>query len=113
MNFIRNADLSLEDFRYAGDDEIKVKSSFGEELTPQENSLKESAPLVEMLYLTSVYNGVSAIPCSSKYRVMSPKEVSGSAYISNISRTWSAAKESATIIFVRIFFTTVGSKSKL
>ena len=29
--------------------------------------------------------------CSSKYRVISPKEVSGSAYISNISRTWSAA----------------------
>ena len=29
----------------------------------------------------------SLIPCSAKYRVISPKEVSGSAYISNISRT--------------------------
>lgn len=60
VNFIRNADLSLEDFRYAGDDEIRieVKSGFGDEVTPQENSLKESAPLVEMLHLTSVYNGI-------------------------------------------------------
>lgn len=52
------------------------------------------------------------IPRSSKYRVISPKEVSGSAYISNIRRTWLAAMGSATIIFVRIFSTTVGSKSK-
>ncbi len=61
VNFIRNADLSLEDFRYAGDDEIKikVKSGSGEDLTPQENSLKDSAPLAEMLHLTSVYKGVS------------------------------------------------------
>lgn len=35
---------------------------------------------------------------------MSPKEVSGSVYISNISRTWSAAMGSATIFFVRINF---------
>lgn len=61
VNFIRNADLSLEDYRYAGDDEIKieVKPHSGDDLAPQENSLKESAPLVEMLHLTSVYNGVS------------------------------------------------------
>ncbi len=61
VNFIRNADLSLEDFRYASDDEIKIEVKFnsGEGLAPQENSLKESAPLVEMLHLTSVYNGVS------------------------------------------------------
>lgn len=61
VNFIRNADLSLEDYRYAGDDELKieVKSGSGADMAPQENSLKESAPLVEMLHLTSVYNGVS------------------------------------------------------
>ena len=61
VNFIRNADLSLEDFKYASDDELKieVKSSSNEDITPQENSLKESAPLVEMLHLTSVYSGVS------------------------------------------------------
>ena len=61
VNFIRNADLSLEDFKYASDDEIKieVKSGSSEDIAPQENSLKESAPLVEMLHLTSVYNGVS------------------------------------------------------
>lgn len=61
VNFIRNADLSLEDYRYVGDDElkIKVKSSSGADMTPQENSLKESAPLVEMLHLTSVYNGIA------------------------------------------------------
>jgi len=60
VNFIRNADLSLEDYRYVGDDEIKiiVKAASEEDLAPQENSLKESAPLVEMLHLTSVYNGV-------------------------------------------------------
>lgn len=61
VNFIRNADLSLEDYRYAGDDELKIeiKSGPGTDLSPQENSLKESAPLVEMLHLTSVYNGIS------------------------------------------------------
>ncbi len=61
VNFIRNADLSLEDFRYASDDEIKIeiKPGSGKDLAPQENSLKESAPLVEMLHLTSVYHGVS------------------------------------------------------
>ena len=61
VNFIRNADLSLEDFRYASDDELKIeiRSGAADNLTPQENSLKESAPLVEMLHLTSVYNGIS------------------------------------------------------
>lgn len=36
VNFIRNADLSLEDFRYAGDDEIRieVKSGSGDDAAP-------------------------------------------------------------------------------
>lgn len=38
---------------------IEIKSGSGTDLSPQENSLKESAPLVETLHLTSVYNGIS------------------------------------------------------
>lgn len=60
-NFILNADISLEDFRYAGDDEVKIQLSEvkGEmDRKPQENSLSSSAPLMEMLHLTSVYNGI-------------------------------------------------------
>lgn len=60
-HFILNADISLDDFRYVSDDEMKVTLSQdkGEtERTPQENSLAAAAPLVEMLHLTSVYNGI-------------------------------------------------------
>ena len=49
---------------------------------------------------------------SSKYLLMSPKEVPGSAYISNIRRTWSAAAGSGTIIFVRMPSTVVGSREE-
>lgn len=60
VNFIRNADLSLDDFRYASDDEvtIKLKTVSGDDLVPQENSLKEAAPFMEMLHLTSFYKGI-------------------------------------------------------
>lgn len=43
------------------------------------------------------------------YRVMSPKDVSGSEYISNMSFTYWEVSGSATIFFVRIPSTTVGS----
>ena len=62
-NFVLNADLNLEDFRYLNDDEIKIvlEMQNSEELKPQENVLNTSAPLTEMLHLASVYKGV-AVP---------------------------------------------------
>ena len=60
-HFILNADISLEDFHYAGEDELKIQLSDEKhdmERKPQENSLSATAPLMEMLHLTSVYNGV-------------------------------------------------------
>ena len=60
----KNAHLGetpLEDFHYAGEDELKIQLSDEKtdmERKPQENSLSAAAPLMEMLHLTSVYNGV-------------------------------------------------------
>lgn len=59
-NFVINADLSLEDFRYLNDEEFKkaLKRREDEDIKPQENALNSSAPLTEMLHLASVYKGV-------------------------------------------------------
>lgn len=58
--FVLNADLSLEDYRYAGDDEVRIvfQNANAEDSAPQENALKQVAPLAEMLHLVSVYHGV-------------------------------------------------------
>lgn len=59
--FVLNADLSLEDFRYVNDDEIQIQITElndSNKVKPQENSLTQAAPIMEMLHLTSVYNGV-------------------------------------------------------
>ena len=58
--FVLNADLSLDDYRYAGDDEIRVvlRESHSDKAVPQENVLQQAAPLTEMLHLVSVYHGV-------------------------------------------------------
>ena len=60
-NFVLNADLYLEDFKYLSDDELKndLQASDGEDIKPQENALSAAAPLVEMLHLASVYKGVT------------------------------------------------------
>ena len=59
--FVLSADLSLEDFRYADDDEVRavLKDIDAEKSAPQENALQHSAPLAEMFHLVSVYHGVS------------------------------------------------------
>lgn len=58
-NFILNADLSLDDFRYLSDDEVRFELRInGEDVAPQENALRASTSLNEMLHLTSYYNGV-------------------------------------------------------
>ena len=47
-HFILNADISLEDFHYAGEDELKIQLSDEKhdmERKPQENSLSAAAPL--------------------------------------------------------------------
>ena len=58
--FVLNADLSLDDFRYAGDDEVRIvfQGVSTEKSSPQENALQQAAPLTEMLHLVSVYHGV-------------------------------------------------------
>ena len=49
---------------------------------------------------------------SAKYRAMSPNDVDGSAYISNISLAIFAVAGSGTIIFVRMPWMVVGSSLK-
>ena len=58
--FMQRADLSMDDFRYAGDDEIRIafQEINTEKSTLQENALRQSASLTEMFHLASVYNGV-------------------------------------------------------
>lgn len=60
-NFVLNADLYLDDFKYLSDDEIKIvlnEQNVGE-AKPQENALNAMVPLTEMLHLASVYKGVT------------------------------------------------------
>lgn len=60
-NFVLNADLYLDDYKYLNDNEIKIvlkKQDIGDE-KPQENVLNTVAPLTEMLHLASVYKGVT------------------------------------------------------
>ena len=58
--FVLNADLSLEDYRYASDDEVRIvfQGVDAETSVPQENALQQSAAMTEMLHLVSVYHGV-------------------------------------------------------
>lgn len=59
-NFVLNADLYLDDYKYLSDDEIKIvlKTQNVRDAKPQENALSAVAPLTEMLHLASVYKGV-------------------------------------------------------
>lgn len=59
-NFVLNADLYLDDFKYLSDNEIKIvltQQNVGD-AKPQENALNAIVPLAEMLHLASVYKGV-------------------------------------------------------
>lgn len=60
-NFVLNADLYLDDYKYLSDDEIKIvlKTENMVDEKPQENALRAVAPLTEMLHLASVYKGVT------------------------------------------------------
>ena len=58
VNFILNADLSMDDYKYLSDDELKVRIDLPEEnVKPQENALNVAAPIMEMLHLASVFKG--------------------------------------------------------
>ncbi len=62
VDFVLSADLSMEDFRYLSDDEIRINMDVVQEkgnLKPQENALTVATPLMEMLHLSSVYHGIS------------------------------------------------------
>ena len=52
------------------------------------------------------------MPSWAKYRAMSPNDVDGSAYISNINRAIFAVSGSGIIIFVRMPWMVVGSSLK-
>ena len=58
--FVLNADLSLDDFRYVDDDNVRIvfHGINTEKSAPQENALRQVAPLTDMLHLVSVYQGV-------------------------------------------------------
>lgn len=60
-NFVLNADLYLDDFKYLTDDEVKIvlnEQNVGN-VKPQENALNAIVPLTEMLHLASVYKGIT------------------------------------------------------
>lgn len=59
-HFILNADLSLEDYRYLNDDEVRIvlQTQNHEDIQPQEKVLINSVPWAELLHLTSVYKGI-------------------------------------------------------
>ena len=58
VDFIKNADLNLDDFKYINDDEldILVETIDGK---PAENALNIDESIIEPFKLVSVYNGVS------------------------------------------------------
>lgn len=62
VNFILNADLSLEDYKYLGDDELEINlshnSKYEGDFKPQEVALELSSSLIEKLHLCSVYKGI-------------------------------------------------------
>lgn len=61
VNFIKNADLSLDDFRYWPDDKIKMEITKIKNVTdgkPEEKVLEISESVIDMLHLVSVYKGV-------------------------------------------------------
>ncbi len=60
-DFVLNADLYLDDFKYLSDEEIKIVLGTQNvvDARPQEKALHSVAPLSEMLHLASVYKGVT------------------------------------------------------
>ena len=56
VSFIKNADLSLDDYRYLNDDELEI--SLSSEEKPQELALGKSKNILDLLHLTSIYNGI-------------------------------------------------------
>ena len=62
-NFVRSADLYLDDFKYASDDEIRIllQEINPDKTEPQEIALSRITSINEMLHLVSVYQG-RAVP---------------------------------------------------
>ncbi|MCR5358042.1 MAG: ATP-binding protein [Lachnospiraceae bacterium] len=57
VNFIKNADLYMDNYFFADPKEIKIEQ-FGGDMRPQENVLNIPDQLLEQIRLTSVYKGV-------------------------------------------------------
>lgn len=58
VNFILNADLSLKDYKYLGDEEAKRFFDIDENSGPQETVLKNQVLLSDVFHLASVYKGI-------------------------------------------------------
>ena len=61
VDFILNADLSMEDYKYLSDEEVRISLDGipnEDGIEPQENALKVSDSFMEMLHLSSVYHGI-------------------------------------------------------
>ena len=61
-NFVLNADLNLEDFKYLNDDEVKImwgSNRMQGDLKAEESALAPEIQIMEMLHLASVYKGVT------------------------------------------------------
>lgn len=59
VDFILNADLSLEDYKYLNDDELEISLMPEGDVKAQEAVLNSTNRLMEMLHLASVYKGVT------------------------------------------------------
>ena len=59
-NFVINADLYMDDFRYLNDNEIRIElgTQNAGNSKPQEIALSNAVPLTEMLHLASFYKGI-------------------------------------------------------
>lgn len=57
VNFVKNSDLYLDDFKYLSDDEIKIGKDISNE-SPAEDLLKIRESIIDQIRLTSIYKGV-------------------------------------------------------
>ena len=58
VSFIKNADLYMDDYYFADDNEVGIKKETIEKMEPQENVLNIPDQIVEQMHLMSVYKGV-------------------------------------------------------
>lgn len=58
VDFIKNADLDMEDFTFVPMEHLKIKTEGNDEVKPEEKALDISESLMDQIRLVSVYKGV-------------------------------------------------------